>query len=169
MDESLDNKIELKDRISNFYKKNKLKIYFVFFIILIVSALLIFLKERKAYNNNLIAEKYIKAGIFLNSNEKKRAIEIYDEIILSKNNFYSILSLNTILEKNLITEKNKILSYFDILEKINFSEDTKDLILFKKALYFIEMSDTETGNKLLNHLIDKKSNYKSLAQNVIGE
>ena len=169
MDQSIDNKIELKDKILNFYKKNKLKIYFTFFIILTVTALLIFLKERQAYNNNLLAEKYIKAGIFLTSNEKKKAIEIYDEIILSKNNFYSILSLNTILEKNLITEKNKILNYFDILEKINFSEDTKDLILFKKALYYLEISDTEAGKRLLNNLIEKKSNYKSLAQNVIDE
>ena len=129
----------------------------------------VFFKERNIYKNNLLAEKYIKAGIFLTSNDKKQAIDLYVEIIQSKNNFYSILSLNNILEKNLITEKNKILNYFDIIEKIDLSEETKDLVLFKKALYLIKISDTEAGNKILNDLINKNSNIKPLAQNVIGK
>ena len=108
-------------------------------------------------------------GIFLTSNDKKQAIDLYVEIIQSKNNFYSILSLNNILEKNLITEKNKILNYFEIIEKIDLSEETKDLVLFKKALYLIKISDTEAGNKILNDLINKNSNIKPLAQNVIGK
>ncbi len=169
MDQSLENKIELKDKILNFYKKNKLKIYFILFIILAGIVTAVFFKERNIYKNNLLAEKYIKAGIFLTSNDKKQAIDLYVEIIQSKNNFYSILSLNNILEKNLITEKNKILNYFDIIEKIDLSEETKDLVLFKKALYLIKISDTEAGNKILNDLINKNSNIKPLAQNVIGK
>ena len=60
---------------------------------------------------------------------------------MSKNKFYSILALNTILEKNLVEKEEKILGYFKTLESINFSEDTKDIINFKKALFLIKMSD----------------------------
>ena len=42
----------------------------------------------------------------IKKNEKSKII--YEEIILSKNQFYSILALNNILEKKLETDKNKI-------------------------------------------------------------
>ena len=37
---------------------------------------------------------------------------LFEEIILSKNKFYSILALNTILEKKLEKDKNKIIKIF---------------------------------------------------------
>ena len=80
----------------------------------------IFLKINLEKKNNLIAENYIKAGIYLNSGEKQKSKIIYEEIINSKNKFYSILALNTILEKDLISEKQKLLSFFDLIERINF-------------------------------------------------
>ena len=59
--------------------------------------------------NEIISEKYIQAGLYLSSNEMKNAKKIYEEIIESKNKFYSILALNTILEKNLESnDKEKI-------------------------------------------------------------
>ena len=48
---------------------------------------------------------------------KETAQKIYEEIIISKNKFYSILSLNSIIEQNLIFDRDKILEYFEILEK----------------------------------------------------
>ena len=53
----------------------------------------------------------------MSSEQQEKAKNIYVEIIQSNNSFYSILSLNEIIEKNLIQDKNKILNYFEILEK----------------------------------------------------
>ena len=72
-------------------------------------------------------------------NQTDKAKKIYEEIILSKNKFYSILALNTIIEKNLIKDKEKILEFFEIVEKSNFKKDQKDLIALKKALYMIKI------------------------------
>ena len=72
----------------------------------------------------------------------------------------SILSL----EKNLSSDKQKILSYFAILEKLNLSDETEDIISFKKALYLIKSGDLINGNELLKKLIDKNSNLKSIAE-----
>ena len=77
----------------------------------------------------------MKANLLLLNGEKKKAIKNYEEIIFSKSKFYSLLSLNTIIDKNLVTNKEKILKYFGQLEKNNFDEDELDLITFKK-LYF---------------------------------
>ena len=53
-------------------------------------------KEKK---NLLISEKYIKAGVYLSLNDNDQSLKIFREIIMSKNNFYSPLSLYTIIEK----------------------------------------------------------------------
>ncbi len=124
------------------------------------------MKIRKK-KNVLQAENYIKAGIYLSNGKEKQALEIFEEIIKSKNKFYSILALNSILEKNLVEEKEKILNYFETLETINFSEDTIDVIYFKKALFYLKNSNSQQGNNLLQKLIDKNSNQKSLAQEII--
>ena len=89
-----------------------------------------------------------------------------EEVILSENKIYSLLALNTILEKNLESDNNKILSYFNLLEKLNFSQNTKDLIIFKKALFLIKINDPKAGNEILRNLIEKNSSLKSLAQEV---
>ena len=136
MDQSLDKKKDLKERMYSFIKNHKFK--FLFFI----SALLVFIIcffviiENEKKKNILISEKYVRAGLLLSDNNKEEAKNYYEDIIFSNNKFYSILALNTILEKDLITNKEKILKYFEILEKENYSEELNDLILFKKALSF---------------------------------
>ncbi len=108
MDESLDKKIDLKDKIKSFFEKNKLKLI-IFLFFLLASFLLIFLfNENQKKKNILLSEKFVKARLLLSSGDKEKATEYYDEIILSKNKFYSLLALNTILEKNLETDKEKI-------------------------------------------------------------
>ena len=49
----------------------------------------------------------MQAGIYMQKNDNKNAIILLNDVILSKNKFYSVLALNTILEKNLVTEKKK--------------------------------------------------------------
>ena len=77
--------------------------------------------------------------------------------------------MNSILEKNLVIEKEKILDYFETLETFNYSEDTLDIINFKKALFYLKNSDLKQGNKLLQELIDKESNQKNIAQEIIDK
>ena len=115
----------------------------------------------------MIAEKYIEAGLLLSSKNKEKSKEFYEEIIFSKNNFYSILSLNTILEENLITDKNKILDYFLIVEKLTKSNDQLDLIFFKKALFLIKKQEIKEGKAILEKLISQESKYKFLAEEVL--
>ena len=100
MDQELDNnKIDFKDKIFLFFKKNKLKILIFSIVLIIFSIFLIIQNILKEKENNLISEKYVQAGIYLASGEKEKSFQIFEEIIISKNNFYSVLALNTILEK----------------------------------------------------------------------
>ncbi len=167
MDQSLENKIKFKDKLINFCRINKFKIYSLILIFTLIAGSLIFIKYKNEKQNIQAAEKYIEAGIYLTSKEKTKAILIYEEIILSRNKFYSILALNTILEKNLISDKEKIFEYFKILEKNIKSEEQRDLLILKKALYLIKEAEVQRGNNLLKELIDKNSSLKTLAEELI--
>ena len=169
MSQDIENKLEFKDKLFLFYRKNKFKIISLIILIFVVFLTLILINENQKKKNVLQAENYIKAGIYLSNGKEKQALEIFEEIIKSKNKFYSILALNSILEKNLVEEKEKILNYFETLETINFSEDTIDVIYFKKALFYLKKSNSQQGNNLLQKLIDKNSNQKNLAQEIIDK
>ena len=167
MELNVDKKIEFKDKLNSYYSKNKLKIYIVIIIAIfsIISVNLFNINKEK--KNEFIAEKYIQAGLLLSSKNQEKSKKIYEEIILSENNFYSILSLNTILEENLITDKNKILEYFSIVEKLTKSNEQLDLIFFKKALFLINKQEIKEGKAILEKLINQDSKYKFLAEEVL--
>jgi hypothetical protein len=169
MEQNKTNKIELKDRLISFYNTNKIKIYtfIIFLIIMLIS--IAFIKISNENKNILIGNKYIKAGLYLTSGKKDQSKNLYEEIILSKNKFYSILALNKLLEKNLISDKDRILNYFKIIEKINISQEQRDLIVFKKALYLIKISNNKEGNQLLENLIKNKSKLNSLAKEILNK
>jgi len=167
MEQNVDNKIEFKSKLNNFYNNNKIKIYAFFFIITILVISIIFIKINNEKKNALIAQKYIEAGLYLSSDQKEKSKNIYEEIILSKNKFYSILALYSIIEKDLITDQKKILNYFEIIEKIKKEDEQVDIINFKKALYLIKSGNKDKGQLILKKLIENESKIKALAEEII--
>ena len=167
MEQSENKKIATKENLKLFVKNNFTKIIlFLVFLIIIIASFFVW-KENQKKKDFLISEKYIKAGILLNNGESKSATNYYKEIILSKNKFYSVLALNTILEKNLIEDNIEILNLFEKLEKLNLDKKNTDLIIFKKALYFSKINQVEKSKILLNKLIDQNSSLKELALNLL--
>ena len=168
MEENIEKKQELKSRLLHFFDKNKFKLFILIsltiFTIFAFSLYQINMKKK----NSEIAEKYIQAGIFLANKNNADATQIFEEIIESKNKFYSILSLNIILEKKLLTEKEKILELFTKTEKIIDAKEHRDLIKFKKALFLINNSEFEQGKKLLQDIVNSKSDLKFLAEEILS-
>ena len=167
MDENLDKKISSESKIVEFVKDNKRKILFIIGLIILIVFLISFLNLYNDKKNTQISDQYIKGGLLLAEQKNDEANEIFENIIMSKNNFYSILALNTIIEKNLEKDENKILSYFDIIEKIKNSKEQKDLISLKKALFLLKNSRVEEGNKILKKLIETESKLKFLAKEIL--
>lgn len=161
--------MNFKEKIIEIYKENKLKTFFLIglFLSLIISLMYLNIHDQK--KNKIIAEKYIEAGIYLASNKKEKSRIIYEEIILSKNEFYSILALNTILENKLISDEKKLLEFFEIVEKANSSNYQKDLLTFKKGLFLLKISKIKEGNDLLNSLVKSESKFKQLAEEILSK
>ena len=167
MEIKVEKKLDLKEKIINIYNLNKKKINISILVFILITVSTIFVKFKKDKENNLIAEKYIKAGIYLSTDQKNNAKILLEEIILSKNKFYSILALNTIIEKNLILDHKKIIDYMVLAEDIIETNDQKELLLFKKGLYLIKNSKNLEGEKILKDLIKKNSQLKFLAEEII--
>lgn len=167
MDQSSINKNDFKVNLTSYLKGNKLKIIFFFILLFSVLLALFAWSERKKKTNILLSEKHIKASLFLSEGKMDQARIIYEEIINNDDKFYSILALNSILEKNLVNDKKLILDYFSKLENKNYPKETLDLIYLKKALYLIKIKDNEQGKKILNQLINQDSNLKDVAQEII--
>ena len=169
MDENLDKKINNTNKFINIYHKHKIKIYFLIATVLTISFSFIFFNIYQENKNELVSEKYIEAGLYLAKDDVIKSKELFEEIINEKNRFYSLLSLNTLIEKNLVTDTEKVLNYFEIIESINYSNEQKDLITFKKALYLIKNSKDKDGIQLLKNLIEKNSALKSLAKEILNK
>jgi len=167
MEIKVEKKLDLKDKIVNIHNLNKKKIYITIIVFILITISTIVVKFNNERKNNLIAEKYIKAGIYLSSDQKENAKILLEEIILSKNKFYSILALNTIIEKNLILDHKKIIDYMVLAEGSIKSNNQKELLLFKKGLYLIKNSKNLEGEKLLKDLINKNSQLKFLVEEII--
>ena len=167
MENNIESKIDINNRLSNFYKLNKVKIFTIIIISFVAVITIFLLKHNNKKNNILIAEKYVEAGLQLSKNNKENARNLYEEIILSKNKFYSILSLNTIIENDLIKDNEKVLNYFELLKNLNFSKNKQDFLILKQALYLIKSSKKKEGEQLLKDLIKNSPQLNTLAEEII--
>ena len=167
MQENINSKISLKDKAINLYLNNKLKIFSLVTIIVLVFFSIILINIKKTKENILISEKYIQAGLYLASGKKDISKEIYEEIIKSKNNIYSILSLNVILEKNLIEDKKKIIEYFNLVEESKISNNQKEVVQFKKALFMLKNSEKDEAKKILKKISKSDSSLRFLADEIL--
>ena len=166
MEQSLDKK-DLKAKLISIFIKNKIKIFSTISLIFFIFLIFFFNKEYGKKENILLSEKYVRADILLSEKQNEKAKNLFEEIILAGNSFYSILALNTLLEKNLVADKDKILEYFIIIENLNLQKDNTDLIKFKKALFLIKSKDTLRGKKILKNLIKENSKLKSISEELL--
>ena len=163
MENEIIDKPSLFEKIEGVIKKKKK--FFLLTIIVIILALLgkTYFSYHKENQNKEISEKYIKAGIYLSSQDKEKSKNLYEEIVLSKNKFYSFLALNSIIEHNLEENSAYVLELFKSIENISIDSEQKNLIKFKKALYLIKISNVEEGNRLLKEIISDNSIWKEAA------
>ena len=158
------------NRFVKIYKENKIIIYLIVFIFSITTASIAFYLNAAEKKKIFISDEYLKAKIYIKEKKHDDAKKILKEIILSKNNTYSTLSLFLIIDEKLIEDNEEILELFEkILENNKLKKEIKNLIIFKKALF---MSDFTNENELLtsiNPLIKGKSIWKPHAIILLGD
>ena len=159
-----------KSKIRKFYEKNRIFIFsgIILFLATLISFSLYFSNKEK--KEIALSNDYLSATIYLDNNEKDKAINILKTIIFSDNSTYSTLSLFLILNENLITDKKELLNFFEhILQNNDLDTETKNLIIFKKALYQSNFVSEKQLLDSMNPLINSESIWKPHALALLGD
>ena len=155
--------------IKNFFKNNSKNLAIsVIFIIAIVISFFAYdeIKKRKKEKIAVDYNRIIFNTDKYNQNDiKNEMIKIINE----KVDTYSTLALYHLIDNNLIDDQNTISDLFDKVISINKDDELKNLIVFKKALYFSDKYTESKMLEILNPLLNSESIWKQHAFLLMGD
>ena len=155
--------------IKNFFKNNSKNIAIsALFIIAIVISFFAYdeIKKRKKEKIAVDYNRIIFNTDKYNQNDiKSEMIKIINE----KVDTYSTLALYHLIDNNLIDDQNTISDLFDKVISINKDDELRNLIVFKKALYFSDKYTESKMLEILNPLLNSESIWKQHAFLLMGD
>ena len=159
-----------KEKLKTFFIKNKKNlILFVFFTTLLLIFFFIF-KEIKKKNKIEISDLYNSSIIEYSENNKEKVLNNLIYIINKEDPTYSPLSLYFIIDNDLVSDKEKIKGLFEIvINDTPLDEEIKNLVIYKKALFYADEIDENSLLDILNPLIKSDSIWKSHALYILAE
>ena len=165
-----ENQSNVRNKILRFYGNNKVLIFSFLAFFIVFAVIFTFYIETNEKKKKIITENYITAKIYLENNERDKAKNILKEIVFTNNSTYSTLSFFLLLNEDLISDKNEKINLFEyVLNNNRFDKETKNLIIFKKALFesnFVNESDLLMS---LKPLINEDTIWKPHALLLLGD
>ena len=124
-----------KSRLKKFYDSYKIIILSSLFILIILCGAFIYYTDSKEKKKISLSENYLQAKIYLEADNKDKAINLLKEVIFANDATYSSLSLFLIMNQKLIIDHKELSLLFDHLLKNNkFSKEVRNLLIYKKAI-----------------------------------
>ncbi len=151
------------EKIKNFFSNNYKKLIGSLVLILIILFSYFGYQEYKKKLKLEIAETYNQITLKEITIENTNDIEQLVKIIKEKDPIYSALSLYFIIENDLLNDQKKINNFFDIVIKSQEEKEIKNLIIFKKAMYNVEIISENELLDILNPILKSESVWKSHA------
>tara|TARA_B100000242_G_C43028704_1_gene479134 strand:- start:963 stop:1604 length:642 start_codon:yes stop_codon:yes gene_type:complete len=156
-------------QIKNFFKNNSKRIFVTLSICLIILISFFLFEELKKRKKNKLAEIYNNT-IFNNNNYSQEEIKSRMlEIINGKVETYSTLALYHLIDNDLIKDEEKINDLFNVIISINKDIELRNLIIFKKALYFSDKLPENELLKIINPIINSDSIWRQHALLLMGD
>ncbi len=123
-------------KLRTFYESNKFIIFSTIILLVVSLSIYTYYSSSQKKERLQLAEKYIKAKIHLENENKNQGVQLLKDIVFSNDQVYSTLSLFIILDEKLIEDYNEVYKLFNhLLENNDFDTEIKNLMLYKKALY----------------------------------
>jgi len=151
------------EKIKNFFSNNSKKLIGSLVLILLAVFSYFGYQEYKKSLKLSIAETYNQITLKEIKVENTNDIEQLVKIIKEKDPIYSALSLYFIIENNLVNDKKKINNFFDLVIKSQKEKEIENLIIYKKAMYNIDIISENDLLNMLNPILKSKSVWKSHA------
>ena len=157
-------------KIINFFINNKKNLIVGCSIILVVIIGFLSIKEIKERNKIKLANQFNITTINFKMEAKQKTIDQLKKLINENDPTYSPLALYFLIDNNLIDNKNEIISLFDVvINKTNLDYEIKNLIIYKKALFYSDFSTENDLLQILNPIINSESIWKSHSLYLIAE
>ena len=158
------------EKIKNFLINNKKNLIVGFFIILVVIIGCLSVIQMKERNKIKLANRFNITTINFKMEAKQKTIDQLKKLINENDPTYSPLALYFLIDNNLIDNKNEIISLFDVvINKTNLDYEIKNLIIYKKALFYSDFSTENDLLQILNPIINSESIWKSHSLYLIAE
>ena len=155
--------------IKNFFKKN-IKTFSISILILLFTLLCFFaFEELKKQKKNKFAEIYNNITFNAEKFSEKQKKDNMIKIIKGKVDTYSTLALYYLIDNKIITDDNEIKNLFNIVISTNKNNELKNLVIFKKALYFSDKLPESELLNILNPIINSESIWKQHALLLMGD
>ena len=159
-----------RNKILKFYGNNKVLIFSFLAFFIVFAVIFTFYIETNEKKKKIITENYITAKIYLENNERDKAKNILKEIVFTNNSTYSTLSFFLLLNEDLISDKNEKINLFEyVLNNNRFDKETKNLIIFKKALFESNFVNEFDLLMSLKPLINENTIWKPHALLLLGD
>ena len=159
-----------QNKLLNFLKANIKIFLYIFGILILIIAAIIWLSSSNKIKETKISNSFINAQILIEKGKKNEAEKILSNIVLEKNSPYSSLSLFLIIENKLIDNKEIIINYFDeVINNNSFKEEDLNLLRLKKAIYISDISMEQEILGLINPIINSNSVWKNHALKFLGD
>ena len=159
-----------QNTLLNFLKANIKVFIYIFGILTLVIAAIIWFTNNNKIKETKISDSFINAQILIEKGKKNEAEKILSNLVLEKNSPYSSLSLFLIIENKLIDNKETIINYFDeVINNNSFKEEDLNLLRLKKAIYISDISMEQEILGLLNPIINSNSVWKNHALKFLGD
>ena len=172
MDEDIQiiNENTRNEKIRNFFIYNKKKLIVTFLIILIFLGSFFFYKDYEEKQKIIISDQYNLLVTNFSEKNIENTKKSLLKIIKKNDPTYSPLSLYFIVDKDLISDTTQVNELFDnVILKTPLAKETKNLIIFKKALYNAEFIEENELLEMLKPLINSNSVWKSHALYLVAE
>ena len=82
--------LTIVNRIKNFYKKNKISIFLILFVLFTTFFSFLYYQSLKEEKKTLLSDKYIEAKIYIENKQNEKALQILKEVVYSKDSTYSL-------------------------------------------------------------------------------
>ena len=158
------------EKIKNLLIDNKK--LFISLIVLLILALISFFgfKEYQKNQKVKISDYYNSIIIKYSLETRNQTANNLIEVINKKDSTYSPLALYFIIDNKLISDDKKINDLFDmIINKTSLEKEIKNLIIYKKALYFADKINENELLAILNPVINSDSVWKSHSLYLMAE
>tara|TARA_B100001057_G_scaffold372665_1_gene376911 strand:- start:3061 stop:3705 length:645 start_codon:yes stop_codon:yes gene_type:complete len=159
-----------KERLKNFLVKNKKRLILSVVSIIFLLVFYFLFKEFQKSRKVEISDLYNTSILEYSENNKDKILNNLVYIINKEDPTYSPLSLYFIIDNNLVSDKEKMNNLFEtVINYTPLEEEIKNLIIYKKGLFFADEINENDLLVIFNPLINSESIWKPHALYVLAE